>query len=264
MTALPIIQLKLFVISLNSRLKFFILKKNSGAAAARNYGVKMAQGEYISFLDSDDYYDPNFLEESSKLFSKAPAQVGFMWTGVRYHYKKKTIDTSWAPLRKETAYLSFLHNLQIGSGSGITLKKKAFTECGGFNENLPAAEDTDFFLRITQKYDYTYSKKILMNVVKKGEDRMSISFDKIAKAYNIFLPAHYPTIDKYQSLQYKFYYKMMWLNYHLRDKEKARKYYSKIPGFLSKGKSKALVVRILYEVFPLNLASVYHQKISSS
>ncbi|TRO65110.1 glycosyltransferase family 2 protein [Christiangramia sabulilitoris] len=243
--------------------KIFVhqLKRNSGAAVARNYGVNLAKGEFISFLDSDDFYEKNFLEESNKLLSETSTDVGFMWTGVRYHYKDRTYERAWTPPRKKNPYITFLHNLQIGSGSGITLKRSAFLECGGFNENLPAVEDTDFFLRISQQYDYVNSDKILMNVIKKGDDRMSKSFEKIAVAYNIFLPEHFDIIDGSKILQAKFYYKLMWLNFHIYEKERARHYYNKIPSELKSIKIK--IVKYLYEILPLKQASYIHQKLSA-
>lgn len=247
----------------DDKLRVFQLGKNSGAAAARNYGASMARGEFISFLDSDDYYEKEFLEESYQILSNTASNIGFMWTGVRYHTKKNVYNRSWTPVRRKNAYLSFLHSLQIGSGSGISIKRLAFIESGGFNESLSASEDTDFFLRFTQKYDYRNSEKILVNVIKTGEDRMSKSFDNVAESYNIFLPQHYKNIDNDDFLKFKFYYKMMWLNYHLKNKKEARKFYNKIPGFLNRGKIKAFFTKLLYEFFPLRKASELHQKISS-
>lgn len=245
----------------SSKLKILQLDKNSGAARARNYGVAHAKGELISFLDSDDYYEPEFLEESYKVISECGSEIGFMWTGVRYHYINRTYDRSWTPPRKKNAYYTFLHNLQIGSGSGITVRKNAFLDCGGFNVDLPAAEDTAFFLKITQEYDYVHTNEILINVIKKGEDRMSKSFINIAKAYNEFLPGHFHVIDNFEILQKKFYYKMMWLNFHLKNKEKANWYYDKIPVKLRDHKMKA--VKILYKNLPLKIASYLHKKLSS-
>lgn len=46
----------------DSRIKYFKLDENSGAAAARNEAIKKASGDYIAFLDSDDIWFPNKLE----------------------------------------------------------------------------------------------------------------------------------------------------------------------------------------------------------
>ncbi len=243
------------------KMRLLELKKNSGAATARNYGVQNAKGDFISFLDSDDFYEPEFLEETNRIFTNSNSKTGLMWTGVRYHYQNKTQERAWTPIKKENSYLTFLHNLQIGSGSGITLKRLAFLNVNGFDESLPAAEDTDFFFRITQKYDFLKSDKILVNVIKKGDDRMSRSFINIAKAYNKFLPQHFGVIDLYPNLQKKYYYKLMWLNFHLGDHKTAKYYYNKIPKEFQT--FKIIVIKTLYKFFPLKYASYIHQNLSS-
>jgi glycosyltransferase involved in cell wall biosynthesis len=52
----------------NNRIKLIDLKENNGAAAARNIGIKNACGQYLGFVDSDDFIDPNFYE---KLYERA-------------------------------------------------------------------------------------------------------------------------------------------------------------------------------------------------
>jgi glycosyltransferase involved in cell wall biosynthesis len=196
------------------RIKLVSLTKNEGAANARNQGVKIAKGKYIAFLDSDDYYEPQFIESCINKLSKTSSEIGFMWTGVNYITNNKIKKYVWIPHRKENAYLTFLHNLHIGTNSGIIIKKKVFEKIGGFNSKLPAAEDTDLFLKITKNYEYTYVTDALINIVKDGSDRLSNDFEKILDAYNIFLPEHMDTINKHKSLQQKYFYKLQWLNYH--------------------------------------------------
>ncbi len=52
-------------VSENANMKSFI-KENGGLSSARNYGLSKATGEYVLFLDSDDYYEPNTIEIMKK------------------------------------------------------------------------------------------------------------------------------------------------------------------------------------------------------
>ena len=160
----------------DERIRCFQTSKNMGAAAARNLGIKNSRGSIISFLDSDDYYEPEILKISYDLLSKSRNETGFMWTGCRNYVNNKNFEFCWEPLYNESFYITFLTSLHIGTNSGISVKKSVFEKCGYFSETLPAAEDTDFFLRITQHYGYVFSKKILINIDKKGQDRLSKDF----------------------------------------------------------------------------------------
>lgn len=244
------------------RIRKFTLNKNSGAAAARNEGVKNSFSKFISFLDSDDEFENEFLEESLNVLNKTSSEIGFMWTGSRLIYSTsgKTIEQQWKPERGTSSYLTFLKDLKIGTGAGITVKKEVFENCGYFDASLPAAEDTEFFLRVSQKYEYAISSKILINIYRENSDRLSKNFVKVANAYNQFLPDHYAEIDQHPEIMVRYYYKMMWLNYHLKEKVKARYYYDKIPKEFST--SKIMAIRYLYEYFPLSFAFYIHEKLA--
>lgn len=245
----------------DKRIKIFQLNENSGPAIARNFGIKKSEGSIISFLDSDDYYAREFLKDSHKILNNTSNKIGFMWTGIRFITEDKFSEGIWEPERKKNPYYTFLHDLKIGIGSGITIKREVFEECGLFDERLPAAEDTDFFLRISQKYDYVYSKKVLINIDKSKDDRISKNFKKIAQAYNIFIPEHFEAINKCKRLKFKYYYKLMWLNYNLKDVSRARAYFWR--ALLSKNLSiKLLLASIIYELLPLRLAKKIHFKLA--
>jgi len=76
----------------DARIKVFQLEINSGAAAARNFGIKKSLGDFISFLDSDDFLEKEFLEITNQILSPSDPTVGFMWTGIRYHLTNKIIE----------------------------------------------------------------------------------------------------------------------------------------------------------------------------
>jgi len=54
----------------DKRIKVIFSEKNGGSAAARNKGLKEASGRYITFLDSDDTIDPNYLDEQVKFIKE--------------------------------------------------------------------------------------------------------------------------------------------------------------------------------------------------
>jgi glycosyltransferase involved in cell wall biosynthesis len=71
---------KFKAINFNAKITLASTTKNSGQVAARNLGVELAKSEIITFLDSDDVYDPYFLEETAGfLLSPAGEPYGFAY-----------------------------------------------------------------------------------------------------------------------------------------------------------------------------------------
>ena len=238
---------------------------NAGAAYARNLGVQHADTPFISFLDSDDAFEPGFVEHSLSFFSRQPEEVGMIWTGVRYHKssdgKRKSEECIWKPQQLDSPYNAFLSDLKIGTNSGITVRKSVFDKVGLFDDRLPAAEDTDFFLRLSQSFRVDFIDKVLINIHQEGDDRLSKDFSKIAQAYNLIIPKHEKAIAESKALQLKFGYKLCWLNFHLGDQGRARGYFKKVIS-INLLHVKTWLVFILFELLGQRIGRLLHTRLS--
>jgi glycosyltransferase involved in cell wall biosynthesis len=125
--------------------------ENKGPAAARNLGIKQAQGEWIAFLDSDDEWKPGKLKAQLEFFDQNPnyliCQTEEIWirNGMRVN-----------PMKKHQKYGGSIFEkclpLCVISPSAVMMHRKLFDEIGLFDESLPACEDYDLWLRIAAKY----------------------------------------------------------------------------------------------------------------
>jgi len=241
------------------RIRLLGHEKNKGVAYSRNVGIKASSSEFISFLDSDDELMSDFLERSTLKLEKSSEKVGFVWTGKYYvNSSKVSVAPGWIPERNANSLFdSFLRQLQVGIGGGVTIKRFVFNEVGLFDERMEAAEDTDFFLRAAKKFDAEIINEPLIKINKTSNSRLSSSYKKLAHAYSIIISKHEGEILKDAYLAKKYFYKFMWLNYYAGNKAKARQSFR----WLKKNNlltPKSRIINILFEIFPLKLAKRIH------
>jgi len=155
-----------------------IQQKNSGVSAARNNGIKNAQGDWIALLDSDDEWKKNKLEEQVNKLTDNPkydfCHTNEIWirNGIRVNQKKR---------HKKYGGFIFDKCLDICriSPSSVLFNKNIFNHVGWFNDKLPVCEDYDLWLRITAEFEILFIDKPL--IVKYGghSDQLSHSVEAI-------------------------------------------------------------------------------------
>ena len=115
---------------------------NTGLPGARNAGMKLARGEFLVPLDSDDELAPGFISTLLAALGHAP-EAGFAHCLARLH---GDIDAVWMP-RPFNPYWQLLENAVVGC---VLMRAAAWESVGGYDETMTSGnEDWDLWLRLT-------------------------------------------------------------------------------------------------------------------
>jgi len=138
-------------------------QENAGVAAARNFGVSQARGEYVAFLDADDIWDPRKLELQIAKFENEP-ELGLVHCALESFGDDGSIITPFLGGMEGwvAAELLRFETVIAGPGSTSMIPKRIFDEIGGFDHRLPPSEDWDLTYRIATKYRVGYVPEILL------------------------------------------------------------------------------------------------------
>jgi GT2 family glycosyltransferase len=158
--------------SYGSRIRHIRLARNSGPSAARNTGIRAAESGWVAFLDSDDCWERHKLRRQVEFSRKYPFYQIFQsdekWirNGRRVNPRKHHLKPEgWIWERS-------LHRCLV-SPSAVIARRSLLLGFGGFDEEMPACEDYDLWLRISRYYPVGLEPS--KSVVKYGghEDQLS-------------------------------------------------------------------------------------------
>lgn len=135
-------------------------KENGGVSSARNAGMKISQGNFIAFLDSDDEWLPKKLSKQFEVFENDPdvALVGTTINDMPFKrfFLKKISEVTEITLKN----LLFKNFFQP---STVLLKRELLNTVGFFNEKQRYAEDGNYFMRIAFKHKCVLLNDSLLN-----------------------------------------------------------------------------------------------------
>lgn len=157
-------------------------KANRGVSASRNLGIEHANFEFISFLDSDDYYLANRFEKDEYLFlNKKDVNVSYSVSQMIFENGKMelfgtTINTIEIEPKEKFYEFVLKEEIILGHISSVTFRKSIFFELNTwFDDRLKLHEDTEFWNRIARKYFFYPSEieKPVSNYFKHGSNTIS-------------------------------------------------------------------------------------------
>lgn len=150
------------------------LPSASGAAAARNVGIKNARSVWIAFLDSDDAWLPEKLERQVNAVSHSTDIVG-VFTGIRYVPRVGSILSPYYDYVPDAEInLSSLRQLNhLSSTSTALIRRSLLSEIGGFDEKLPSCQDWDLWLRLAEQGNLHLLRAPLTLCSYENRDRIS-------------------------------------------------------------------------------------------
>jgi len=217
----------------DKRIKYLFHKKNKGAAAARNTGIKASGGKYIAFQDSDDKWIHDKLEKQMEIFNNFPNRNFVVYTSFLKIGKE---EASYFPycrdVKKKNGML--FDELLIRNFIGfptILLKKECLENVGLLDESFPRNQDWELFLRLSKIYPFKFVDEPLV-----------LSFDtpgSISSKPELFIQARKLILKKYESDIKK--NKAIWAKHEHDLGIHELKYDSKTSGIIRLLKAKILI-----------------------
>ncbi len=147
-----------------------IQQKNAGVSVARNRGVSASQGDFLCFLDADDWWEPTFLEEMDKFvyeFSNAGV-YGTNYTIINETRHKTRVASVGVEAGFEKGYVNYCQvyaktmYMPLWTGA-VCVPRSVFDEMCGFPQGIKLGEDFMLWIRIAMKYKVAFLNKPLSN-----------------------------------------------------------------------------------------------------
>ena len=148
----------------DSRIFYIRNEVNVGPSKARNVGIEKANGEWIAFQDSDDWWYPDKLELQYQAYLRNKT-VGLIYCAYEYITDNNSVRVPGFEFKEKELSGNILESLlstnKIGTPT-MLLKKEVIHKVGTFEESIEALEDWELALKISKEYKVLFVEKVLV------------------------------------------------------------------------------------------------------
>ena len=199
----------------------YIRKENTGSGHTRNVSVGYAEGEFITFLDSDDDCLPDWLQTVAREIN---AETGIVCNGairVVGDNKKRILELPY----EINAYGKKQH-VKFTCGS-LFIRRQIFLDLGGYDLTMPTGLQSELGYRILEYLQHTPLKivsipKALVNIYVHDGPRLRTNWDRLSKTCLVFVNKHFQYFRKWDRKQLSNNYAVIaYYNYRNHDRKNA-------------------------------------------
>lgn len=136
-------------------------KANGGTGSALNEGFRNATGEYIAWLSSDDILAPTKVARQVQWMKEQRADISY--TNYTLMNSVGNVTHAEAGIGYDTM-AGLLQHFQVGcpiNGSTVMMRREVYETIGEFREDHLYTQDFDYWLRVVQRYHFTYLPEVL-------------------------------------------------------------------------------------------------------
>lgn len=182
-----------------------------GVSAARNYGIKQANGDFIAYLDSDNMWHPEFLSVMNNALSSNDKKVAYCMFNV---YRRYALNGKLYLHRTcgESFNLQKLLRGNYIDMNTVVHSRECIDDAGSFDEGLKRLVDWDLIIRVTMKYNpvfvplvlVDYYEQVADNAITNIEDQ-NVAFGIIRKRYDQYdthQPQHNSIVINHDGIDY--------------------------------------------------------------